>query len=77
MTWLNLIPEERGKIRESIWRVLRSEGSGTQNGLMRRLAMDYAIVGEALGALLESGAVSLATENGTKIYSAILLEETL
>lgn len=70
-TWSEFTPEQKGKCREEIWRVLRSEGRGTQTGLMRRLARDYAVVGEALSALLAAGAVALQTENGTKIYTAV------
>ena len=71
MSWSELTPEQQGKCREEVWRVLRSEGRSTQHGLMRRLALDYAVVGEALAAMLASGAVTLQTENGTKVFTVV------
>jgi len=71
VTWSELTPAQQGKCREDIWRVLSSEGRSTQHGLMHRLPLDYAVVGEALSAMLASGAVTLQTENGIKVYSAV------
>jgi hypothetical protein len=67
MNWSELTPEARGKIREQIYHVLRAEGRQTRNGLMHRLALDYATIGAALDAMLASGAVSYAVDDASGI----------
>jgi predicted ArsR family transcriptional regulator len=71
VTWSELTPEQRGQRREEIHRVLLREGERTQNAIMHRLALDFTTVGNALDAMVESGAVSKRTDMGMIFYCAI------
>lgn len=70
MTWSDLTPEQQGKRREEIWRVLQREGERTCNSLMHRLALDYSTVASALSAMVESGAVNSRADSGLTFYAA-------
>jgi len=57
MTWSEMTPAERADLCKDIARILHNEGQRPQSSMMIHMALDYATVGFALAALVESGAV--------------------